>query len=93
MNTQIHHAADRLKVPIMSSPDGRHAVAFYTPRAEGFWAYYTWVVPSDDPTNACTKMTAFFKHPAQAGQVHDYRTFLVAGELADVQASLRALPR
>jgi len=50
-------------------------------------------VPSDDPTNACTKMTAFFKHPAQAGQVHDYRTFLVAGELADVQASLRALPR
>ena len=36
-------------------------------------------------------MTAFFKHAAAAGQSHSYRTFIVVGDLATVQASLRTL--
>ena len=43
---------------------------------------FTWDVPSDDPANACTKLTLFFKHPAQAGTAYDYRTFLVVGTAA-----------
>jgi len=93
MNEHIRRADDRLRVPVVSTPDGRHAVAMFTPRADDFWANYTHDVPSDDPVFACVKITTFFKHPAQAGRTYDYRTFLVVGDLASVQASLRSLPR
>ena len=93
LNEVIRHATDHLRVPVVSTPDGRHAVAMFTPRAGDFWAYYTHDVPSDDAEFACVKITAFFKHAAQAGRSYAYRTFLVVGDRAAVHASLRALPR
>jgi hypothetical protein len=91
MNEVIRHVTRHDVAPILSSRDGRHAVAFFTPQRGNFWAYCTHDVPSKDPTNACGKMTAFFKHAVAAGQSHSYRTFIVVGDLATVQASLRKL--
>jgi hypothetical protein len=91
MNEVIRHVTRHDVVPILSSRDGRHAVAFFTPQRRNFWAYYTHEVPSKNPANVCGKMTAFFKHAAVAGQSYSYRTFIVVGDLATVQASLRKL--
>jgi hypothetical protein len=91
MNEVIRHVTRHEVVPILSSRDGRHAVAFFTPQRENFWAYFTHDVPSKDPTNACGKMTAFFKHAAAAGQSYSYRTFIIVGNLATVQASVHRL--
>jgi hypothetical protein len=91
MNEVIRHVARHDLVPILSSRDGSHAVAFFTPQRGHFWAYYTHDVPSKDPMNACGKMTAFFKHAAEAGQSYSYRTFIVVGDLATIQASVRRL--
>jgi hypothetical protein len=93
MNTRINRVPEPWRVPLLSSTDGRHALALYTPRAQDYWGAFTWDVPSNDPTNACTKLTLFFKHPAQAGKTYDYRTFLVVGTTAQVKESLRALGR
>ena len=91
MNEVIRDVTRHDVVPVLSSSDGRHAVAFFTPQRGNFWAYYTHNVPSDDPTNACGKMTAFFKHAAAAGQSYSYRTFIVAGDLATIKASIQKL--
>jgi hypothetical protein len=91
LNEVIRQVTRHDAVPILSSRDGRHAVAFFTPKREQFWSYFTWDSPSKDPANACGKMTAFFKHAVAAGQSHSYRTFIVVGDLATVQASLRKL--
>jgi hypothetical protein len=93
MNTRINRVTEHWRVPLLSSADGRHALALYTPRAQDYWGAFTWDVPSDDPTNACTKLTLFFKHPVQAGKAYEYRTFLVVGTAAQVKESLRALGR
>lgn len=90
-NEVIRHVTRHDVVPILSSRDGRHAVAFFTPQRENFWAYYTHDVPSKNPTNACGKMTAFFKHSAAAGETYSYRTFIVVGNIATVQTSLHKL--
>ena len=91
LNEVIRHVTRHDVVPIMSSRDGRHAVAFFAPKREQFWSYFTWDSPSKDPANACGKMAAFFKHTAAAGQSHSYRAFIVVGDLATVKASLRKL--
>jgi hypothetical protein len=91
LNEVIRQVTRHDVVPILSSRDGRHVVAFFTPQREQFWSYYTWDSPSKDPTNACGKMTAFFKHAAAAGQSYSYRTFIVVGNITAVQTSLRKL--
>lgn len=91
MNEVIRRVTRQDLIPILSTHDGRHAVAFFTPQRENFWAYYTHDVPSDDPTNACAKMTAFFKQPAEAGQSYSCRTFIIVGSLTVVQASAQRL--
>lgn len=91
MNEVIARVTRHDSVPILSTQDGRHAIAFFTPQREHFWAYYTWAVPSEDPSHACGKMAAFFKHAAAPGQTFSYRTFVVVGDLATVKASLKKL--
>lgn len=91
MNEVIRHVTRHDLAPILSSRDDRHAVALFTPQRDPFWAYYTHDVPSKDPANACGKLTAFFKHAAAAGQSYSYRTFIVVGDLASVQAGVRRL--
>jgi hypothetical protein len=88
MNERIHCDTRREAIPMLSTPDGRHAVAFYTSQTTNFWAYYTWDVPSDDPSNACGKVTAFFKHAAEMGRTYEYRTFVIVGDFATVKASV-----
>ena len=87
MNTVIDRVTDHRKIPILSTPDQRHAVAFFAPQPKDFWAYYSWDVPSDDPTNACGKVTTFFKHAAEAGRTYRYRSFIIVGDLSTVTAS------
>jgi hypothetical protein len=91
MNTVIDQVTRRDHVPIMSTGDEQYAVAFYSPEQVNFWSYFTWDVPSDDPAFACSKITAFFKNPAEAGQSYTYRTFVIVGDLATVKTSLRIL--
>lgn len=91
MNERIYRVTRRELIPILSSSDGRHAVAFYTPQATNFWSYYTWDVPSDNPRSACMKVTTFFLHPAEAGRSYAYRNFVIVGDLATVKASARKL--
>jgi hypothetical protein len=91
MNTVINQVTHRNHVPIMSTPDEQYAVAVYSPEQVNFWAYYTWDVPSDDPVFACSKITAFFKHPAEVGQSYAYRTWVIVGDLATVKTSIRKL--
>jgi hypothetical protein len=92
MNERIYRVTRRELIPILSSSDGRHAVAFYTPQATNFWSYYTWDVPSDNPVSACMKITAFFQHAAEVGRTYEYRTFIIVGDLATVKACARRLP-
>ncbi len=91
MNEVIRRVTRHDLIPVLSTHDQRQAVAFFTPQRENFWAYYTHDVPSDDPTNACGKITAFFKHPVATGQSYSYRTFIIVGDLATVKASARRL--
>ncbi len=91
LNVVINRVERHDAIPIVATDDGRHAVALYAPSAEGFWGSFTWAVPSDDPTNACTKITVFFKHPVEVRKTYSYRTFVVVGDLATVQASLATL--
>jgi hypothetical protein len=91
LNEVIRRVTRQDLIPILSTHDGRHAVAFFTPQRKDFWAYYTWDSPSDDPTNACGKVTAFFKHPVVAGQTYSYRTFIIVGSLSDVKTSAHRL--
>lgn len=91
MNTVINQVTRCDHVPIMSTPDEQYAVAFYSPEQVNFWSYFTWDVPSDDPVFACSKITAFFKHPAEAGQAYAYRTWGIVGNLDTVKASIRKL--
>ncbi|MEI7947092.1 MAG: hypothetical protein WCJ02_10355 [bacterium] len=91
MNTVINQVFRRDHVPIMSTPDEQYAVAFYSREQVNFWSYYTWDVPSDDPVFACSKITAFFKHPAAAGHAYAYRTWVIVGDLAIVKTSIRKL--
>ena len=91
MNTVINRVTRCDHVPIMSTPDEQYAVAFYSPEQVNFWSYFTWDVPSDDPVFACSKITAFFKHPAEAGQAYAYRTWVIVGSLAAVKSSIRKL--
>ncbi|MCE5269496.1 MAG: hypothetical protein LLG00_16590 [Planctomycetaceae bacterium] len=91
MNERILKDTDRKSIPVLSSPDGRHAVGFYAATANGFWSYYTWDVPSEIPHFGCNKMTAFFLHPAKAGTSYNYRTFVIVGSLDIVKASAEKL--
>ncbi len=88
MNEVIRHVTRHDLIPILSTPDGRHAIALYAPHPEVFWAYYTHDVPSDDPANACGKITAFFKHAVEPGRSYSYRTFIIVGDLAIIKASV-----
>ena len=91
MNEVIRNVKRHDLIPILGTADGRHAIALFTPRRPDFWAYYTHHVPSDNPSHACGKMTAFFKHAAAPGQSHAYRTFVIVGDLDTVKASARRL--
>jgi hypothetical protein len=91
MNTVINQITRRDHVPIISTPDEQYAVAFYSSEQVNFWSYYTWDVPSDDPSFACSKIAAFYKHPAEAGQSYMYRTFIIVGDLATVKTSVQKL--
>ena len=93
MNERIGPITQRNRVPVMSSGDGKYALAFYTQQSLNFWAYYTWEVPSNDATNACMKMTLFFRHDAQVRKTYDYRTFVVCGSLETVKKSLLKLKK
>ena len=91
LNTVIGRLSRHGTIPILATEDGRHAIAFYAPHREDFWGFMTWIVPSDDPTNACGKLTAFFRHPVAVGKTYSYRTFVIVGDLATVQASAARL--
>ncbi len=86
LNTRISRVTRRNLIPILSSPDGRYSVAFYTPQAENFWAYFTWDVPG-----ICVKVTTFFKHAVKTGQSYSYRNFVIVGDMATVKASAMQL--
>lgn len=92
MNARMGLNTDRLLVPVMASPDGRYAVAAYTPAAKDFWTYSTYGVPSDLAANACNKLSVRFEHPASAGATYSYRTFVVIGDLATVTDAVMKLP-
>ena len=93
MNTRINHVTQHNVIPVMASPDGNLALAIYVQETKDFWAYYTWDVPSEDPYNACTKITAFYKHAVRVGKTYYYRAFVVCGSLATVKSSLQQLSR
>jgi hypothetical protein len=83
---------DRQRVPLLSSPDGRYAVAVYTPQALHFLDYTTRSNERSLPASSCHKITLHFAHPAQPGQSYSYRSFLIVGDLETVKASLKKLP-
>lgn len=91
LNERIRLACPSFVVPILSTPDGSHALGMIAGDAAKFWAYFTHEVPSDDESNACVKMTAFYRHDAEDGDTFEYRTFLVVGTLREVRASLMKL--
>lgn len=91
LNTVINQVMRRDHIPIMSTPDEKYAIAFYSREQVNFWSYYTWDVPSDDPVFACSKITAFFKHPAVAGYAYAYRTWVIVGNLTTVKTSIQKL--
>lgn len=84
LNERIRHSTRTAVIPVLSTPDGEHAVGFFAPQSACFWAYYTHDVPSDNPAFACNKMTAFFRHAARPGQSFNYRTFVIVGDLKTV---------
>jgi hypothetical protein len=83
---------DPQRVPILSSPDGRYAVAMYTPQARNFLSYDTRANKRSIPASSCNKLVLHFAHPVQAGRTYSYRTFLIIGDLETVKASLKKLP-
>ncbi len=92
MNTRMGINTNRLLIPILSSPDGRHAVAAYTPQAGNFWTYSSYNIPC--PSNvefACNKLTTRFDHAAEAGRSYSYRTFVIVGDLTTVKNSAMKL--
>jgi hypothetical protein len=40
LNEVIQRVVRHDLIPVLSTPDGRHAVALFSPKQENFWAYY-----------------------------------------------------
>ena len=93
MNRRIGPISKRNLVPVMSSTDGKFALAVYTQQQTNFWGYYTWEVPSEDTLNACTKITSFFKHAAEVQKTYKYKSFVVCGSFEIVKNSLLRLKK
>jgi hypothetical protein len=83
---------DPWRVIILSSPDGRHAIGLFAPKAQNFMSYNCRYVDrhglSDDNV---AKVTLHYRQPAKAGDRLEYRTFAVVGDLETVKASLMKL--
>lgn len=92
MNDRMRLNPERQLIPILSSPDGRYAVAVYTPQAEGFWAYSSYVIPAHDPAGSCNKVSTRFRHPAETGRTYSYRTFIMVGNLETVKNAAMSIP-
>lgn len=92
MNPRMGINTNRRLIPVLSSRDGRYAVAEYTPLAENFWTYSSYSIPSDDPANACNKVTTRFDQAAEVGRTYSYRTFIIIGDLETVKNSVMKLP-
>jgi hypothetical protein len=92
LNERVRLSTERQLIPVLSSPDGRYAVAMYTPQALNYWASNSSSVLSDTPANSCNKVSTRFVHTAEAGQTYTYRTFVIIGDLATVKNVAMKLP-
>lgn len=85
---------DPQQVLVVSSADGRFAVALVAPEAGNFMSYNCRYIGREGTAEGgLAKITLHYRQKARAGDRLTYRTFVVVGDLATVKASIAKIGR